>query len=229
MADWYTWHDGYDEPGSGIAQRLPAVQRQIVAALSQVPPGPITVLSMCAGQGRDLIGALAGHPRRHDVVARLVELDARNAEVARRAAAGAGLSGVEVVVGDAAETDHYVPLAPADLVLACGVFGNICDEDIRRTVDMCAALCRTGGTVLWTRHRRPPDLVPQICAWFEESGFEQVWLSDPGEPFGLGAHRFAGRPRPLPRGARIFGTFVGPALGPDQQGGEFRRAEPEQS
>jgi Methyltransferase domain len=207
--DWYAWHDAYDDPGSVIARRLTAVQHQIVDALAQVPPGRITVLSMCAGQGRDLIGALAGHPRRPDVVARLVELDPRNAEVARRSAAAAGLSGIEVVVGDAAVTDLYAPLAPADLVLACGVFGNISDEDIHRTVGLCAALCRTGGTVLWTRHRRPPDLVPQICAWFEESGFEPVWLSDPGEPFGLGAHRFTGEPRPLPRCARLFGDFRG--------------------
>src|SRR5205085_3894623 len=75
VADWYAWHEAYDEPGSVIARRLSAVQAQIVGVLSEFPPGRIAVLSMCAGQGRDLIGALAGHPRRHDVVARLVELD----------------------------------------------------------------------------------------------------------------------------------------------------------
>ncbi|GHD35622.1 hypothetical protein GCM10010335_31060 [Streptomyces galbus] len=35
---------------------------------------------MCAGQGRDLIGVLAGHPRRDDVRARLVELDEKAEE-----------------------------------------------------------------------------------------------------------------------------------------------------
>ena len=213
--DWYSWHDGYDDPGSVIARRLTAVQRAIVAALDRYPPGRITALSMCAGQGRDLIGALAGHPRGADVVARLVELDPRNASVARRAAAGAGLPGIDVVVGDAALTDNYAGLAPADLVLVCGVFGNIGDADIHATVAACPQLCRTGGTVLWTRHRRPPDLVPRICAWYAEAGFELVSVSDPAEPFGLGVHRFAGRPRPLTRGARIFG--------------DFRRTEPEQS
>ena len=135
--------------------------------------------------------------------------------MARRAAAGAGLPGIDVVVGDAALTDNYAGLAPADLVLVCGVFGNIGDADIHATVAACPQLCRTGGTVLWTRHRRPPDLVPRICAWYAEAGFELVSVSDPAEPFGLGVHRFAGRPRPLTRGARIFG--------------DFRRTEPEQS
>jgi hypothetical protein len=205
--DWYAWHRDYDVPGSVIALRLTAVQDRIVAALDGFPAGPVTVLSLCAGQGHDLLGVLAGHPRRDDVTARLVELDPRNAGVARRAAADAGLSGVEVVVGDAALTDHYAGLAPADLVLACGIFGNISDADIHATVVACTALCATGGTVVWTRHRRPPDLVPQICDWFAEHGFELVSLSDPAEPFGAGAHRFTGEPAPLVPGERIF-TFT---------------------
>ncbi len=208
MTDWFAWHEAYDEPGSVVAQRLTAVQRAIVAALDGYPPGRITAVSMCAGQGRDLIGALAGHPRGTDVAARLVELDPRNASVAR-ICAEAGLPGIEVVVGDAALMDNYVGCAPADLVLACGVFGNISDADIHATVRACGQLCRTGGTVLWTRHRRPPDLVPKICGWYTEAGFELVSVSDPAEPFGFGVHRFAGRPQPLAVGTRMFGEFRG--------------------
>ena len=40
----------------------------------------------------------------------------------------------EVVTADAALTDAYAGLVPADIVLACGVFGNITDEDVDRTV-----------------------------------------------------------------------------------------------
>jgi hypothetical protein len=35
-------------------------------------------------------------------------------------------------------------------------------------------MCRPGGTVIWTRHRRPPDLTPQIRAWFAASGFDEL-------------------------------------------------------
>ena len=147
---------------------------------------------------------LATHPRRNDVTARLVELDPRNAAVAREIAAEAGLSGIEVVVGDAALTDRYADLVPADLVLVCGVFGNIVDTDTRATVGHCAALCATGGTVLWTRHRREPDLVPTICAWFAEEGFAPVAVSSPADGVGVGVHRFTGPPRPLPPGVTMF-------------------------
>ena len=93
------------------------------------------------------------------------------------------------MTGDASLTDAYAGLVPADLVLACGVFGNISEPEIRRTVACCAQLCATGGTTLWTRGRGEPDLVPRICGWFSEDGFELSWLSDPGVKYGVGAHR----------------------------------------
>jgi hypothetical protein len=151
---------------------------------------------------------LAGHPRRDEVTARLVELDPRNAGVARSLAREAGLSGVEVVTGDAARTDHYTGLAPADLVLICGLFPHISDEDIARVVRHAPALTKRGGTVIWTRHRREPDLVPQISTWFGEQGFAEVWVTDPSVEHAVGIHRYERDPVPLTPGATLF-TFVG--------------------
>lgn len=206
--DWHEWHDRYGSPDSHLARRLVIVQDRIRRALDDAPPGPLTAVSLCAGQGHDLIGVLADHPRRDDVRARLVELDERNVEVAREAAAG--LPGVEVVAGDASASDHYAGHVPADLVLICGILGNVTDADAERLLDHCTRLCRTGGTVVWTRNRQlgPEDLVPQVCAWLEERGFERLWVSDPELGFGVGAHRFTGEPRPLVRGERMF-DFVG--------------------
>ncbi|MET9298377.1 methyltransferase domain-containing protein [Micromonospora aurantiaca] len=206
--DWYAWHSDYDQPESALARRLAEVRQRVSDALDAAPAGPLRALSLCAGQGRDLIPVLAAHPRGADVTARLVELDPRNTDPARRAAADAGLTGVEVVTGDASLTDRYADLAPADLVLVCGIFGNISDDDVRATVRHCASLCATGGTVLWTRHRREPDLVPVICEWFAEEGFEPVAVNSPADGVGVGAHRFTGTPRPLAPGVRMF-TFVG--------------------
>jgi hypothetical protein len=205
--DWAAWHEAYDNPDSPLAQRLLAVQAQITEALDPAPPGPLRAVSICAGQGRDLIDVLRGHPRRHDVTARLVELDPRNAAAARQRAADAGLAQVEVVTGDAARTGAYAGVIPARLVLACGVFGNITDTDVARTIRCCAGLCAPGGTVVWTRGRREPDLVPQICDWFEAAGFALVGVSEPGTRWAVGAHRFEGQARPLPD-QQMF-TFVG--------------------
>jgi SAM-dependent methyltransferase len=206
--DWFEWHDGYDQPGSVLARRLVAVRDRIRQALDELPPGPVRVVSLCAGQARDLVAALDGHPRRADVSGRLVELDPRNVAAARAGLAAAGLSGIEVVEGDAARTELYADVVPADLVLVCGLFGNITDDDIRRVIAHLPGFCAPGAHVAWTRHRQPPDLVPDIDRWFAAAGFEPLWISAPTEPFGVGAHRFTGPPRTLPMGHSLF-TFVG--------------------
>ena len=203
--DWYEWHGGYDDPASGLGQRLHAVQRQIAEALERAPAGPVRAVSMCAGQGRDLLGVLADHPRRADVHARLVELDPRNAEVATTVARGHGLDQVEVVVGDASVTDAYAGAVPADLVLACGIFGQATDDDIHHMIEQLPALCAPGATVIWTRGWFGYDLRPAIRAWFAGAGFEEVAFEtgDDGS-WGIGAARLVGDPRPYAPGTRLF-------------------------
>jgi hypothetical protein len=203
VTHWRAWHDEYDVPESPLARRLACVQERIRSVLDAAPPGPVRVVSLCAGQGRDLLGVLADHPRRADVTGLLVEWDVHNVMRARSAAP----PGITVLLGDAASTSLYEGHVPADLVLMCGIFGNVSDADILTTVLAAPRFCATGGTVVWTRHRREPDLVPLICEWYESVGFERVFVSDPALPFGVGAHRFTGTPEPLQPGVRLF-TFV---------------------
>jgi SAM-dependent methyltransferase len=204
LKDWLAWHDAYDRPGSQLSRRLAAVQDRVRIALDTSPPGPLRVISLCAGQGRDLIEVLADHPRRDAATALLVELDARNVAYARTAAARAGLGRVEVREADAAALDEYAALVPADLVLLCGIFGNVTPADIARTVAHAPQLTATGGMVIWTRHRDDPDLVPRICDWFVDAGFAQIWVSAKDDGYGVGVHRHTGAPPPLERGVRLF-------------------------
>lgn len=202
VTDWLAWHDGYENPESGLAHRLAAVQRRIGEALDGLPPGPIRVLSLCAGQGRDLLGVLADHPRRADVAARLVEADPRNVEYARRSAP----PGVDVVLGDAAASAAYAGCVPADLVLACGVFGNLAPSDIRHTVANLARFCRTGATVVWTHHTVSPDRTPDVRKWFADNGFSEVAFdSEPGRfHYGVGTHVLAGPALPFDPDLTLF-------------------------
>jgi hypothetical protein len=163
------------------------------------PGEPIRIISLCAGQGRDVIDVLATHPRAPEVEALLVELDPALAEFARRRAAEAGLGDrVRVETGDASLCHWYAGLVPADLVLVCGIFGNISREDISATVRALPAFLRPGGTVVWTRHRRPPDATPGIRAEFAEAGFTEIAFDAPdGFILGTGRHRLDGDPGAL--------------------------------
>jgi len=168
----------------------------------------VSLVSLCAGQGHDVIGVLPRHPRRDDVRAVLVEADERNAGLARRAAAEQGLAQVKVRQADASLVTGFADALPADVLLLCGIFGNVTDDDIKRTVQAASALCRPGATVIWTRHRRPPDLTSQVRTWFADSGFEEIAF-DALETDGLmsvGASRLRGVPAPALPGRRLF-TF----------------------
>jgi hypothetical protein len=203
--NWREWHTAYDDPDSRLTRRLAVVQDLVRGALDRCRPGPIRLISMCAGEGRDLLGVLADHPRAGDVSALLVELDA---QLAATAAARAP-AGVTVVRGDASNTSAYEGIVPADVVLVCGVFGNVVDDDIHATVAALPMLCSAGATVIWTRHRRAPDRTVDIRRWFAEAGFEEVaFVGSEHFLFGVGAHRLAAAPRPYVPGIRLF-RFVG--------------------
>jgi Putative methyltransferase len=210
--DWVEWHRDYDDPGSLLSQRGERVQGHLRAELQRAPAGGVRLISLCAGQGRDVIGVLTGHPRRDDVRARLVELDERNVALARQAAQAAGVPGVEVLQADAGITDACAGAVPAQIVVACGIFGNITDRDIQATVAALPSLCAPGALVLWTRHRRPPDLTPAIRSWFGEAGFREEAFDTSHDGFmSVGAHRLAGEPAALALGQRLF-TFPGQKL-----------------
>jgi hypothetical protein len=205
------WHHGYDVEGSPLRQRLAIVQDLVRDAIAATPADrPVQLLSLCAGRGADVIGVLAGHPRAAEVHARLVELDPDLGACARADAAAVGLDHVEVVTGDASTTDAAVGAAPADVVLACGIFGNVSDADIRGFVASAPSLCRPAATVIWTRHRRPPDLTVDIRSWFAQEGFDEIAFAspDPAGFVGVGAHRLTRAPDPFVAGRRLF-SFVG--------------------
>lgn len=205
---WSRWHEGYDDPGSSLARRLAVVQSQIRRVVSAAPAGPVRLLSVCAGQGRDVVGALRGHPRVTDVTGRLIELDPNNVAVARAALAAAGLSGLEVLEADAGWSDSHLGAVPADLVLLAGIFGNVSDDDIANTVRNADRLCAEGAHLIWTRHRRPPDLTPAIRRWFRDAGFEEVAFDAPADAsFAVGVARLDRPPRPATAGLRLF-TFT---------------------
>jgi hypothetical protein len=212
-AHWVQWHEAYDDAGSSLARRLVAVQRRLAQALDAALPGPVRLLSMCAGDGRDVTGVLGRHRRARDVVGRLVECDPILAGRARARASELSLEAIEVVEDDAGRSDAYAGVVPADVVLVCGVFGNVLAADVRSTVAELPHLCRTGASVIWTRHRHPPDLTPSIRRWFADCGFAEVGF-DTESPFSfaVGTNVMVGEPRPFRPGRRLF-DFIGDGSG----------------
>ena len=205
---WQEWHAPYADENSELSRRLRIVQQHIAGWLDQRPGEEVTVVSACAGQGHDLIGLLATRPDAQRVRATLIEYDAGNVAAAQAAAGRAGLTNLVIRQADAGRLSSCAGAVPADLVLLAGVFGNISDADVQRTIDALPQMCAAGATVIWTRTRRAPDLTPAIRGWLREAGFVQEAFEAPEDArFSVGVHRFEGVPRPLETTAAIF-TFL---------------------
>jgi SAM-dependent methyltransferase len=216
--DYQDWHRRYDDPGSGLSWRLERVQHHLRDAFDR-HPGPVGVLSVCSGDGRDLLGVLAGRGDAERVSAVLLELHPGLARQARDAAAATGLGGVQVRTVDASDVDAYRGAVPADVVLLVGIFGNVADDDVWRLVAFAPQLCRPGATLVWSRGRRfsrdlpgvtAGDLNDEVRRRFAATGFVETAYEtrdSDGRP-ALGVVRYDGPPVPLRPDPRPLFTFL---------------------
>lgn len=216
--DYQDWHRRYDDPASSLSWRLGRVRAHLSDALDS-RSGPIGVLSVCAGDGRDLLGVLAGRADAERVSAVLLEVHPDLARQAREAAAAAGLSQVDVRTIDASLPAAYRGAAPADVVLLVGIFGNVSDTDVWRLIAFAPQLCRPGATLVWSRGRAfsrelpgvtRGDLNDQVRARFSAAGFDEMAYDsndDGGRP-ALGVVRYAGPPVPLDLDQPPLFTFL---------------------
>lgn len=225
LRDYDEWHRQYDDPESGLSWRLRRVQAQLAAALDRTP-GPVRILSVCAGDGRDVIEVLRGRADAHRVSAVLVELHPEIALRARQAAAAAGLTAVQVRERDAGFSDAYAGAVPADIVLLVGIMGNISDDDLWRLVSVSPQLCAPDATLIWSRGLRVggsaattshtgevgldgSDRNDRIRAGYAAAGFPELGYETSGEADGaaFGVVRYGGPPVSLEPGQRLF-TFI---------------------
>jgi hypothetical protein len=182
VTNWHEWHDRYDDRESSLSRRLRVVRQRLDEVLRERPVR--RVLSLCAGDGRDIIPVVAGHPVETRPEALLVELDPALAAAAEQRAVDAGVTAT-VIAGDAGEAATWRDVVPVDLLMLCGVFGNVTDDDVRTTVAAARAMVNPRGTVVWTRgHVDGPDARPWIRAEFTAAGFSE--LSFDAEPVGYG-------------------------------------------
>lgn len=206
--DWFVWHDNY-RTKPRMRQRLQIVQEYILVYLDKCPPGLIRIVSICAGDGRDLIGTLFDHPRARDIQARLIELDPRLVECGRTAAQSAELGEqLEFVEGDATQSSAYKGAVPADLVLVCGVFGNVADDtELHRLIYGLRFLCKKEAFLIWTRDLfvDGENRLAQVRELLAESAFEAVSfkMTAVGN-MGVGTHRYLGEPLALPDDEQLF-------------------------
>jgi Putative methyltransferase len=210
MRDYLKWHEAYDDPSSDLSWRLRQVQAYIRSALDEMD-GQGTVLSLCAGDGRDVLQVLAERDDSARIQATLLELHPVLAQRAREFAAASGLANVTVRTVDAGNSTAYAGAVPADLVIMIGILGNISDDDVRRTIMTAPQLCRHGATLLWSRATSADDANSLVRKLLPAARFAELDYRDfdsgEEERAALGSARYDGPPQPLITGQQLF-TFA---------------------
>lgn len=94
------WHEAYEDPSSSLARRLEVVRSRLGAVLDAAGSDRQQILSLCAGDGRDVIAVLAARAS-SSISALLVEQDEKLSRRAMQAASLSSLDAVEVRCADA--------------------------------------------------------------------------------------------------------------------------------
>jgi hypothetical protein len=188
-------------------QRLVAVQNHLAECLDSAPEGPVRILSMCAGDGRDVVGVLSSHRRRPDATAWLVELNRQSVTVGALLATRSGLiDNVRFLNEDATTYATYRGIAPADVVLVCGVWGHVPADEKRRLAQAMGSLCKPGGRVIWTRGvSKGMSRLHEVEALFAGPHWEKVRAGfTPDQTWAVATHRYRGPAHAVPADGRIF-------------------------
>jgi amino acid adenylation domain-containing protein len=210
--DWNEWYKQYDSLPS-LQARLRLVCEQIAATLDDCPAGPIRIVSICAGDGRDVIHTVQNHRRRNDVTALLLDNHGESIARGRAAAEQAGLARqLQFIETDAARAGNYAGAVPADLVLLSGFLGHLRHENVPHLIESLPMLCRTGGWIIWNRHlvlHQGREQVLVIRELFRRTKFEEILFKTTApDGFAVGRCRFAGRGKSLDP-TRVMFEFVG--------------------
>jgi hypothetical protein len=189
VKDWVLWHQAYEDPASSLSRRLAVVRKRLSEVLDAPGDRPTKLLSLCAGDGRDVIPVLAGPPVHIEVDALLVEWDQRLVGRAVVAAEEAELVGVTIRYADAGYPASFADFLPVDVLMLCGIFGNIEHSAVRTVIQDVRPYLRDDGTVIWTRGGSIPDRRPEVRKWFSDNGFAERSFDQESEGFGVGVHQ----------------------------------------
>jgi hypothetical protein len=198
--NWKEWHSQYDRC-EVMQSRLATVRQTIEQCLRLLPPGRQRILSVCAGDGRDIIPLIAQSPRRSDFRGVLVEQDAALVKAGQELIDAHELGRyLTFLQADATAPAIYAERIPCDLVLAAGVFGNLLPRDFDMFVRALGAFLKTDGYLVWTRNRVVSNghrEIPRIRQTLQSHGFVECYHHDITD-YIVACHQYQHETLPLP-------------------------------
>jgi hypothetical protein len=208
VRDYVEWHKKYDDPSSPSSLRLRMIQAMLTKVLA-ANAGPLRLLSLAAGDARDILDVLEQRPADVPRIAgRMIEILPELVATAQSRIAAIG-SPLEMVEDDAGDPQNLIGHIPADVVLLIGIMGNVSDDDDDYLADVVASFCAPGALMIWSRGHDNVEMVRRIRGRLADAGFvDQRFWPVPNGTYGLGTARWPDKPTPpLPMDRKLF-TFI---------------------
>ena len=207
---WSDWHRMYQN-NEALKTRLDLVRQTLRAVLDARPSGRIRLVSICAGDGRDVLEVVATHPRRSDIEAWLLDSDAPSVARGLTAVASLGLARpVHFRRADAAAAQSYIDIVPADILLASGFIGRLTFGELEHFAACLPAFCNAGTELIWSRHVRGNQGVDisRVRELFRMHQFdERAFAIASTNGYAVGWQRFAGTAISLDPKMRLFDSL----------------------
>ena len=146
---WNDWHSIYDDKESAPYKRS-IITQELVNNYLNIHKKNIIILSICSGQARDILPAIAGREDKDRITTYLLDIDKDCLEYAQEYARIHDIPNVHTINKDASLKESYDDIPKADLIVICGLFGHLSLEDITTTVSFLAYISDNDAHVIWS-------------------------------------------------------------------------------
>ena len=149
---WNDWHIIYNDKESAPYKRS-IITQELVNNYLNIHKKNIIILSICSGQARDILPAIAGREDKDRITTYLLDIDKDCLEYAQEYARIHDIPNVHTINKDASLKESYDDIPKVDLIVICGLFGHLVPEDIATTALFLQTLIEDNATVIWSRNK----------------------------------------------------------------------------
>ena len=200
--DWNDWHNHYDDLDSELSKRLGKVKEHIKNILLETE-NP-TVLNICSGQGKDILESMLELDKDAEVFLIDTNIDALNSGI--NFAKKNNIGTITFINEDASHTSTYkkYDIPKSNIVLACGLFGHLNEDDSYTLVDFLKTQIKINGTVIWTKNIEN-DSISNLRKYFINNNFKEInYFGPEGSPWAVVCNQYVGEEFDLNKEYKIF-------------------------
>ena len=171
---WTEWHEeAYNDINSLPYQRTEIVKDLINKYLSEIDKD-IVVISIGAGQSRDILPVLIGRKDNDRITTYLIDTDIECLNYAKNYAKDNNIINVHIVDMDGSLVKNYKDIPKADLIIFCGMMTQKNTDEVKKLANNIKLICNKDAQIIWSRHGYDKDYSTPFRNVFNENFYKEL-------------------------------------------------------